>query len=126
MKDEDIAAVYFPDVDGDQDKMKKAIAWLKRTVKLVSLTPEAEKAVKEGRIKPSAASHIAEMAAEAQRDLVSKEGKITGADVSKASGKPEKFSLKSAREELEGIISDFAAKLPAAINDRLCALRDKL
>jgi hypothetical protein len=126
IEDERIAAIYFPAVNGDADALKKAISWVRKTVKLVGLAPEAQQAVKDGRVKPSAAVHIAEMAAEAQKTLVAKEGNITSGDVARASGKPEKITLKSVREELDGIIADWATKLPREVADLLEKLRDKI
>lgn len=90
-----------PDLDGDKAKAKKAVAWVKRTAKLAELAPEAQQAVKDGRIKRSAAEHIAEIAADAQRSLIANsKGKISNDDVRRAQGKPSKASVSQVRSRL--------------------------
>jgi ParB-like chromosome segregation protein Spo0J len=99
MDEKQIAAIYFPGVDGKPDELKKAVAWVKRTVKLAQLTPEVEDAVKSGKVKRTAASQIAELAAEAQRELLAKDT-ITPADIRKAAGKPVKLGLSGVKVAL--------------------------
>ncbi len=101
MTDDDIAYVYFPDAKGDRNKTKKAIAWVKKQAKLATLTPEGEKAVKEGRLKTPAARKIAQMSAEAQKTLLAEEGPVTTATVRKAEGKPDKMSLRDLKDALK-------------------------
>jgi ParB-like chromosome segregation protein Spo0J len=80
MPDEEIVKLYFPTAKKPEE-IKTHLRWLKKTVKLASLTKEAQKAVTEGRVKPTAASAIAEMSEEQQREAVAKEGLITSKDV---------------------------------------------
>lgn len=62
---EQIAAVYH-----------KKTSWVRRLLKLTSLTAEAQQAIKEGRLKITAAVHIAKLSAEQQRDMVRDGGKV--------------------------------------------------
>ena len=105
-------------------ELKKAIAQIKRWEKLLGLTEEARAKVSDGTITQTAAEHLSELEAAKQRDLVSK-GTTKISDIDKAAGKPEKFTLKSAREELDAIISEWATKMPKGLADALCALRDR-
>jgi ParB-like chromosome segregation protein Spo0J len=115
----------FPGATLDESRVKKAIAWVKRREKLLGLDEVAQKALSEGKIKPSAAEHLAELESSKQRDLIEK-GSTTAKDIARASGKPEKITLKTVREELDGIISDWATKLPREVADLLEKLRDRI
>jgi ParB-like nuclease domain len=106
-------------------ELKKSIAWVKKREKLLGLVPEAEKALVAGKLKPSAAEHFAALESEKQRELV-KSGKTSAKEIAKASGKPEKITMKSVRQELDDLISEFATSLPDLVNDRLCKLRDSI
>ena len=103
MQDEDIARVYFPDIDGNREKSKKAIAWVKKRARLANLTPEAVEAVKNGRLKPSAAAHIAELASYVQREVVAKPGPVTSADVAKAEGRKRKLGMSELKSRLNKV-----------------------
>lgn len=123
MTAEEIAVFYFPLKNGE----KPNVSWVKQRHALIGLSPEGEKAVVSGRIKSvSAAKAIAKMSAKQQKELLEKEGKIKPSDISEASGKPQKISLKEVKQEIDDIISEYAAKLPDFINDRLCKLRDRM
>jgi hypothetical protein len=103
MTEEDIAYVYFADARGDREKTKKAVAWVKKQAKLATLTPEGEKAIKEGRVKMSAARHIAALSAEAQKQLLElseKGSSLTSQSIRKAQGKPEKITMRELRKAL--------------------------
>lgn len=130
MEEKAIAAVYFPDLNGDQTKVKKALAWVRRTVKLVNLSPEAQQAVKEGRIKPSAAAHIAEMASDAQKELAKKQGAITASDVRAKQGKPERITVAKARDVIMKAATGHGLptnrEIPAWLRDWLEELAAKL
>lgn len=63
--EEQIAEIYREDV-----------AWIKKRLKLVELTPEAQEALKSGRLKAPAAVKLAKMSAEQQRKAVEGEGKV--------------------------------------------------
>ena len=107
-------------------ELKKAIAQIKRWEKLLNLTEEARAKVSDGTITQTAAEHLSELEAKKQRELVAK-GTTTIADIDKAAGKPEKFTLKAAREELDAIISDWATAkgVPKDLLDLLQKLRDR-
>lgn len=131
MTDDDIGYVYFPDAKGDRDKTKKAIAWVKKQAKLATLTPEGEKAVKEGRLKAPAARKIALMSAEAQKALLAEEGPVTTATVRKAEGKPEKMTLREVRKELNvatmyHVVPGSEAEIPLVVCDWLLSLVERM
>lgn len=80
MTDEQIAKVYFPTATTEEET-KRAIKFVKDRMALITLTPEAAEAVKSGRVKESAAAAIAKLSSEQQREVLKKEGQITGKDV---------------------------------------------
>ncbi len=91
MEDESIAVVYYPAAKNDPEKLKTATTWVKARLALVTLAPEGEKAVKEGRLKPTAAVAIAKLSQKAQKELFAAQKdakKITGAAVKAVSGPP--------------------------------------
>jgi ParB-like chromosome segregation protein Spo0J len=131
MTDEDIAHVYFPDSKGDRKKTKKAIAWVKKQAKLATLTPEGEKAVKEGRLKAPAARKIAQLSAEVQKALLAEQGPVTAATVRKAEGKPEKMTLREVRKELNDavrshVVPVFNVQIPPMVCDWLLSLVERM
>jgi len=65
----------------------ESAAWVRGRLKLVTLDPEAKAAVKEGRLKPTAAAHISKLSAEQQREAVKGKGKVKGKDVAKPGGR---------------------------------------
>lgn len=80
-----IAKVFYPAAKNDEDKLKSAVAWVKQRLALVTLAPEGVEAVKNGRLKPTAAVAIAKLSQKAQKDLFAKNRDakhITGAAVS--------------------------------------------
>lgn len=64
------------------------VVWIKGRLGLLELTPEAETAVRAGRVATSAAKEIAKLSKEQQKKIVSKEGKVTAADVKREAPKP--------------------------------------
>ena len=66
------------------------MSWVKGRLALLELTPEAEKAVRQGRVAPSAAKAIAKLSKEHQKAVVAKVGKITTADVKREAPAPAK------------------------------------
>jgi hypothetical protein len=119
---------FFPGLKADgKGDLKKAVMWVKKREKLLSLAPEAEKALTDGTLKPSAAEHLAELEVSKQRDLVEK-GKTSAKDIRKAAGKTEKISVKQVKEELDGIVAEWAAVkgVPKELLDVLQSLRDRL
>lgn len=87
MTEEEIAKLYFPTA-ATEAEIAKAVKWVKERIALIGLSPEAEQALKDGRLKPTAAAAISKLKASQQREIVSKEGKITGADIKAANPKP--------------------------------------
>lgn len=67
-------------------------SWIKGRLSLLELTPEAESAVRSGRVAPSAAVAIAKLSREHQKAAVAKEGKVTMADVRRESPTPTKLN----------------------------------
>lgn len=55
---------------------RESEVWIKTRLKMIELTPEAQKAVKDGRLKPTAAVAIAKLSAEQQRERVKGTGKV--------------------------------------------------
>ena len=78
--DEDIAAIYFPEATTEEEA-KAALRFVKDRSALIELAPEAAQAVRDGRIKVTAAKALSKLTREQQRIKVSKAGKIKGADV---------------------------------------------
>jgi ParB-like chromosome segregation protein Spo0J len=78
--EEEIARIYFPHAKDDK-ALKSAIHWVKQRQSLLQLAPEAKKAVKEGRIKTTAAVAISKLSAEAQKAIVARPGSIKGSDL---------------------------------------------
>lgn len=71
--EQDIAKIYG-----------KPLKWVNDHLALLTLEPEVKQAVVERRVKPTAAKHIAKLGAQAQRDLVKNNAKVTVADVAPA------------------------------------------
>ena len=80
--DEDIAAVYFPEAKTDEEKAE-ALRYVKARASLVELAPEAADAVREGRVKLTAAVGLAKLTKDQQREKVARPGKVRVSDVAK-------------------------------------------
>ena len=78
--DEDIAAIYFPEAATEEEK-KTTLRFVKERSALIELAPEAAQAVRDGRIKITAAVALSKLTREQQKKKVSGAGKIKGADV---------------------------------------------
>jgi len=74
-------------------------AWVKNRLALIELTPKAEKAVREGRLKGPAAKAVAKLSKEHQNKVAAKEGKITMADVKAETGEDPKPAPKKAKAD---------------------------
>jgi ParB-like chromosome segregation protein Spo0J len=82
--EEQVAQIYFPGAAGDE--LKAAIRWVRKREALVNLSPEAEQAMKDGRLKGSAAVAIAKLSQDQQKAAISKapaNGKISAPKKSK-------------------------------------------
>jgi ParB/RepB/Spo0J family partition protein len=88
--------VYQMSEDEAADAYRASVSWVKGRLKLLELTPEAEKAVRSGRVAPSAAKAIAKLSKEHQKAVVAKQGKITAADVRREAPAPAKVPAKPA------------------------------
>lgn len=75
MTEEQIAEIYFPTAKTPSE-LKAAKKFVKDRISLISLTPEAEKAVTSGRIKESAAVAISKLSESQQREALKGEGKV--------------------------------------------------
>jgi ParB-like chromosome segregation protein Spo0J len=93
MTEEQVVAVYFPGADTSQDQ-KESLKWVRDRLKLVTLTPEAEKALKEGRLKLPAAKAIAKLSEEQQRNAVKGSGRVKAQNIREAAGKPKQAGLR--------------------------------
>jgi ParB/RepB/Spo0J family partition protein len=84
MTEEQVAQVYFPTAHTERE-VKEALTFVRERIKLISLTPEAEAAVRSGRVKANAATTIAKLSAEHQKEVLANipEGEITRTDILK-------------------------------------------
>jgi ParB/RepB/Spo0J family partition protein len=77
MSEQEVATAY-----------RVSVSWVKDRLQLLELTPEAEVAVRSGRVKPSAAKAISKLSQEQQRKVLEKKGTIEHKDVKPAKSKP--------------------------------------
>lgn len=76
------------------DSYRVSLAWIKGRMGLIELTPEAEKAVRAGRVTGNAAKEIAKLSSNLQKKVLKKEGKITAKDVREVNPVVKKSSIK--------------------------------
>lgn len=79
-------------------------AWCKQRLALVSVTPEVQKAVSDGAMKPNAAVALSKLSAELQRRAVKErtaKGKVDPVAVREATGKKAPIPMKALRVELD-------------------------
>lgn len=106
MTEEQIAAVYFPpDKEGQAKDPKQALRFVKERLALIDLAPVAKKAMKEGRLKGTAARAIAKLTQEQQAEVIASkpQGKIKGSDVPTTKAPAEK-GWKFIKAEIESVI----------------------
>lgn len=108
MTEDQAATVYFPTAATDAEK-KKAVKFIRERMTLISLTPEAKEAVRTGRVKENAASAIAKLTEEQQREVLKKEGEISRKDL-----KPAKSAKTSAAK---GNDRELMRRLTALLDD---------
>lgn len=89
MTEEQVAGIYFPTAKTESE-LKTASKFVADRIALISLSPEAEEAVRSGRVKESAAKAISKLSQDQQREVLKKEGTIARKDVTPAAPKPEK------------------------------------
>lgn len=78
--EDQIAEVYFPTAKSAKE-LQEARAFVNERIGLISLAPEAEEAVRAGRVTMPAAKAIAKLTTEQQRKVVAQEGTIERKDV---------------------------------------------
>jgi len=84
--DEDIAAVYFPEAKKPEEKAE-SLRFVKQRAALIELAPEAAQAVRDGKVKLTAAVQLAKLTKDQQRAKVAAGGKVKVSDVAKPSKK---------------------------------------
>jgi len=90
---EDIAAIYFPEAK-TKEKLAEALRFVAQRAALQELAPEAAQAVRDGRVKLTAAVALAKLTKTQQRERVAGSGKIKGSDVRKQAPAPVKAAPK--------------------------------
>jgi ParB family transcriptional regulator, chromosome partitioning protein len=88
-------------------------AWVKGRLQLLELTPEAEKAVRSGRVAPSAAKALAKLSKSHQKAVLAKtEGKVTTKDVVSVAPAPapKKSSPTAISNAIAAILKEDAAE----------------
>jgi ParB-like chromosome segregation protein Spo0J len=100
---EDIAKVYFPEAK-TPDELKASLKFVKDRLALIELAPEAQTAVREKRIKITAAVKLSKLNREQQKKRVAKEGKIKGSDIDSPKGKKAKTKPGKIAPALKAII----------------------
>lgn len=83
MTEDEVAAFYCPTAKTEIE-LKAARKFVKDRVALISLSPEAEGAVRSGRVTESAAKAISKLTQEQQREVLKQEGTIERKDVTKS------------------------------------------
>lgn len=78
--EDQIAEIYFPTAK-TENELKEARKFVQERVALIALVPEAETAVRAGRVTPTAAKAIAKLSEAQQREVLKKEGTIERIDV---------------------------------------------
>jgi ParB family transcriptional regulator, chromosome partitioning protein len=115
---------------------RATVPWVRERRAMLELAPEAVQAVKDGRVKPSAAKAIGKLSRELQKKITSKPGKITTADVAKEAPIPAKADKQSpvidraVRKAIEVILAECKAQPDVMVyeihRDNVMALRAAL
>lgn len=119
MTEGQIAGIYFPTAKTEKD-LKEANKFVRDRIALIALAPEAEEAVRSGRVKGSAAKALAKLTQEQQRKVVKKQGTIERKDVVPAKpAKPQKHPKKMQRDaELMRRVSAVLEDVAGLLNDK--------
>ena len=96
--------------DEAADAYRASVSWVKGRLALLELTPEAEKAVRSGRVAPSAAKAIAKLSKEHQKRIVERPGKVTAADVKREAPKPAPKVASPAKATLQAALKVLLAE----------------
>jgi ParB/RepB/Spo0J family partition protein len=114
MTEEQIAGVYFPTAK-TEGELKAARKFVKDRVALISLSAEAEDAVRSGRVKESAATAIAKLSQAQQHEVLKKEGTIERKDLKPAAAPKAAKPLARDPElmrRITAVLEDVSAMLP--------------
>lgn len=100
----DIAKIYFP--ESAEKSLDDAIKWVEQRIALIELAPEAAQAVRDGRVKMTAAVELSKLTRKQQREKLEKPGPITVADVKPSVKKliEPKILLRKVKGILEDVI----------------------
>lgn len=114
MDEADVAKIYFPLAATDEE-LKKALKWVRETVNLIKLSPEAERAMRDGRLNETAAQAIAKLSSAQQKEaLKSKDGKISAADI-KANAPKSNRGRKPAEKKSAPVDAELRRRITAVI-----------
>lgn len=80
LTESDIASVYFPEAK-DGKALDEALLFVKQRIALIELAPEAADAMREGRVKMTAAVELSKLSKKQQREKVAQPGQIKVSDV---------------------------------------------
>lgn len=116
--DADIAKIYFPEAQTEEEK-KAALRFVKERSSLIELAPEAAQAVRDGRMKVTAAVALSKLSRDQQKKKVANSGKIATKDVKPAKpikAKPQQRDAELMKrigamlEDVEGLLEDTTAQ----------------
>jgi ParB-like chromosome segregation protein Spo0J len=127
--DERIIDAYFPDLimlpRGGGKRYEDAKRWVRERMAIIGLTPTAEKAVREGKVKLHTAIALNKLPAEKQDEIVAAPGPIKGRVVAKAvqesAAKP-----KTRKKKESPAVKAFAASNAARLVNALAGEDDEL
>lgn len=105
---EDIAKIYFPEAKSEKP-LADAIHWVEQRTALIELAPEAAQAVREGRVKITAAVALSKLTKAQQRKKVEAPGQVTVADVKPAKNPP--IEQKQLLRKIKAILEDVVGSL---------------
>lgn len=114
MTEDQVAGIYFPTAKTESE-LSKALKFVRDRISLISLSPEAEEAVRSGRVEESAATAIAKLSQAQQAEVLKKEGTIGRKDVKPPKPKVVKPGVRdpelirrvtAALEDVAGMLAD--------------------
>lgn len=103
---EDIATIYFPEAKTEKSL---AIRWVEQRIALIELAPESAQAMREGRVKMTAAVELSKLTKAQQRKKVATPGQITVAVVKPPKNKP--MEMKELVKKVKTILEDVVGGL---------------
>ncbi len=120
---EDIAKVYFPEAR-TKDELAAALKFVKDRADLQELDPTAAQAVRDGRVKLTAAKALAKLTKTQQRAKMAVQGKVKTADVKRYI--PEPAKKESARASKKTVAEFIADALIFIDNDEVYLAKSQL